>query len=340
MANPHKYALEPAAQAFCEATSTPPFLFELAPAEGRAAVERVQDAAIAKPAVDEEWIEVDAPRAPRGTVRVRILRPKGATGTLPVVLYTHGAGWVFGSAHTHDRLARDLCVGTGAALVFPEYTRAPDARYPVQNEESYAAAAWVARHGADKGLDAGRMAVAGDSVGGNMAVALSLMAAQRADSDGDGVAFRAAVLFYPVTDAAFDTPSYAEFATGYFLARDGMRWFWDQYIPPGPGPESEARRSEPTASPLRAPESMLRTLPPTLVITAECDVLRDQGEAFAARLRGAGVDVTAVRYGGIIHDFVMVNSMHDTNAARSAVRQAVVFIKDAISGDSGDGGDK
>ena len=324
MANPHNYVLEPAAQAFCEATSKPPFLFELPPSEGRAAVEKVQDDPISKPDVDEEWIEVDSPKT-KGKVKVRILKPKGAKGTLPVVFYTHGAGWVFGSAHTHDRLARDLCVGTGYAVVFPEYTLAPDARYPVQNEQSYAAAVWVVKNGKEKGLDGSRMAISGDSVGGNMAIVLNIMAAER----NDGVQFKAAALFYPVTDANFETGSYNEFAKGYFLAKDGMKWFWDQYIPPG----NESQRKEPTASPLQASEAQLKKFPPTLVITAECDVLRDQGEAFAGKLRGAGVEVTAVRYGGIIHDFVMVNSMHVTNAAKSAVRQAVVFIKDVIGGD-------
>lgn len=325
MANPHNYVLEPAAQSFCEATSKPPFLYELPPSEGRAAVEKVQDEKIFKPDVDEEWIEVDAPRTPDKKVKVRILKPKGASGTLPVVFYTHGAGWVFGSAHTHDRLVRDLCVGTGYAVVFPEYTLAPDAHYPVQNEQSYAAAVWVVKNGKEKGLDGSRMAISGDSVGGNMAIVLNIMAAER----NDGVSFKAAALFYPVTDADFESGSYNEFKTGYFLAKDGMKWFWDQYIPPG----NEDQRKEATASPLRASEEQLKKFPPTLVITAECDVLRDQGEAFAAKLRKNGVQVTAVRYEGIIHDFVMVNSMHDTNAARGAVRQAVVFIKDVIGGE-------
>lgn len=314
MANPHGYALEKAALEFCEATSKPPFLYQIPPEEGRKAVDGVQVSAIFKPEVDDKWIDIDGGK--HGKVPVRILKPKGAKGTLPVVFYTHGAGWVFGDAHTHDRLVRDLCVGTGAAVVFPEYTRAPDAKYPTQNEQSYAAAKWVVEHGKDEGLDGARMVISGDSVGGNMSIVLNLMAIERKD-----LSFKAAALFYPVTHANFDTGSYKEFAEGYFLARDGMKWFWDQYIPAG------AQRDEPTASPLNASEEVLAKFPPTLVITAECDVLRDEGEAFAAKLRRSGAKVTAVRYGGIIHDFVMVNSLHDTNAAKAAVAQAVAHLK-------------
>lgn len=317
MANPRGYALEPPALEFCEATSKPPFLYQIPPEEGRKAVDDVQNSEIFKPDVDEKWIDVDGGK--HGKVPTRILKPKGSKGALPVVFYTHGAGWVFGDAHTHDRLVRDLCVGTGAAVVFPEYTRAPDAKYPTQNEQSYAVAKWVTEHGADEGLDGSRMAISGDSVGGNMSIVLNLMALERRD-----VSFKGAALFYPVTHANFETGSYKEFAEGYFLARDGMKWFWDQYIPAG------SQRDEPTASPLNASEKQLSGFPPTLVITAECDVLRDEGEAFAAKLRRAGAQVTAVRYGGIIHDFVMVNSLHDTNAAKAAVAQAVAHLKEAI----------
>lgn len=317
-ANPRGYALEPAAQAFCEATVAPPYLYQLPPEEGRKAVDQVQDSEIAKPEVDDRWITVEG--GPTGSVPVRIVRPKGATGTLPVIVYTHGAGWVFGDAHTHDRLVRDLAVGTGAAVVFPEYTRSPDVRYPVANEQAYAAAKWVVEHGAGEGLDGSRIAIAGDSVGGNMAIALTLMAKERGD-----VAFRGQVLFYPVTDAAFDDGSYEEFADGYWLTRDAMRWYWDQYT------TSEAERASITVSPLRASEEQLAGLPPALVINAECDVLRDEGEAYAAKLRRAGVEVTGVRYEGIIHDFVMVNSMHDTPQAKAAVAQAVAFLSGRLS---------
>lgn len=317
-ANPHNLALESAAQAFVEATSTPPFLYQLPPEEGRKAVDQVQDEEIFKPEIDEEWITVEG--GPTGSVPTRIIRPKGATGVLPVVLYTHGAGWVFGDAHTHDRLVRDLAVGTGAAVVFPEYVRAPEEKYPSQNEQSYAVAQWIFQHGGEHDLDPERVVISGDSVGGNMAIALNLLGHERGD-----VAFRGAALFYPVTNAAFDTESYKRFAEGYFLARDGMKWFWGQYT------TDEAQRDEITASPLRATEEQLAFFPPTLIITAEADVLRDEGEAFAAKLRRAGVEVTQVRYGGIIHDFVMVNSLHDTPQSKAAVAQAVAHLKAALS---------
>ncbi|BDT87413.1 alpha/beta hydrolase [Nocardia cyriacigeorgica] len=317
--NPHGLPLEPAAQAFVDATSEPPYLYQLPPEEGRKAVDAVQDSPIDKPAIDEEWITVSG--GPTGSVPVRIVKPVDASAPLPVIVYTHGAGWVFGDAHTHDRLVRDLAVGADAAVVFPEYDRSPEVGYPIANEQSYRVAQWVSTEGAAKGLDSSRIAIAGDSVGGNMAIALTLMAKERAD-----VSFRAQVLFYPVTDANFDTGSYQQFAEGYFLTRDGMRWFWDQYT------TSDAQRAEITASPLRASLDQLADLPPALVITAEADVLRDEGEAFAGKLRAAGVPVTAVRYGGIVHDFVMVNSLHQTQAARAAVAQAVAHLRAALHG--------
>ncbi|MGW9590349.1 alpha/beta hydrolase [Streptomyces chartreusis] len=314
---PIRPVLEPAARAFAEATANPPYLFDLGPAEGRKVVDEVQSGEIAKPAVDEEWVTVAG--GPTGEVRVRVVRPAGATGTLPVIIYIHGAGWVFGNAHTHDRLVRELAVGTGAAVVFPEYDLSPEARYPVAIEQNYAVAQWVVREGADNGLDAGRIAVAGDSVGGNMTAALTLMAKERGD-----VPLVQQVLFYPVTDASFDTASYRQFAEGYFLRRDAMQWFWDQYT------TEEAERAQITASPLRAGAEQLQGLPPALVITAEADVLRDEGEAYAGKLREAGVPVTAVRYQGVIHDFVMLNALRETRGAEAAIGQAVSVLRGAF----------
>ncbi|MFJ7299316.1 alpha/beta hydrolase [Streptomyces sp. NPDC099088] len=309
--------LEPAAAAFAEATARPPYLFDLAPAEGRKAVDEVQGGDIAKPAVDEEWITVSG--GPTGSVRARIVKPAGATDTLPVILYIHGAGWVFGNAHTHDRLVRKLAVGARAAVVFPEYDLSPEARYPVAIEQNYTVARWIVGQGAAKGLDASRIAVAGDSVGGNMTAALTLMAKERGD-----VPLVAQVLFYPVTDADFETGSYHQFATGYFLRRDGMQWFWDQYT------TDENQRAEITASPLRATTEQLTGLPPALVITGEADVLRDEGEAYANKLREAGVPVTAVRYQGIIHDFVMLDALRETHAAEAAITQAIGTLRSAL----------
>ncbi|KDN75374.1 alpha/beta hydrolase [Streptomyces olindensis] len=314
---PVQPVLEPAAAAFAEATANPPYLFDLRPAEGRKAVDEAQSGDIEKPAIDEEWITVSG--GPTGSVRARIVRPVGATGTLPVVIYLHGAGWVFGNAHTHDRLVRELAVGARAAVVFPEYDLSPEARYPVAIEQNFAVAQWVVAQGATKGLDATRIAVAGDSVGGNMTAALTLMAKQRG-----GIPLVQQVLFYPVTDASFDTGSYHQFATGYFLRRDGMQWFWDQYT------TDEAERAQITASPLRATTEQLAGLPPALVITAEADVLRDEGEAYAGKLRAAGVPVTAVRFQGVIHDFVMLNALRETHAAEAAITMAADTLRTAL----------
>ncbi|CAL9296696.1 alpha/beta hydrolase [Streptomyces sp. SudanB52_2052] len=314
---PVQPVLEPAAAAFAEATANPPYLFDLRPAEGRKAVDEAQSGDIEKPAIDEEWITVSG--GPTESVRARIVRPVGATGTLPVVIYLHGAGWVFGNAHTHDRLVRELAVGARAAVVFPEYDLSPEARYPVAIEQNFAVAQWVVAQGATKGLDATRIAVAGDSVGGNMTAALTLMAKQRG-----GIPLVQQVLFYPVTDASFDTGSYHQFATGYFLRRDGMQWFWDQYT------TDEAERAQITASPLRATTEQLAGLPPALVITAEADVLRDEGEAYAGKLRAAGVPVTAVRFQGVIHDFVMLNALRETHAAEAAITMAADTLRTAL----------
>ncbi|MFJ3634098.1 alpha/beta hydrolase [Streptomyces sp. NPDC090112] len=311
--------LEPAAQAFADATATPPFLYEIPVAEGRKAVDDVQNGGgVTLPSVDDEWLTV--PGGPTGEVRTRIVRPAGATGPLPVILYIHGAGWVFGNAHTHDRLVRELAVGAGAAVVFPEYDLSPEARYPVAIEQNYAVARWITTEGHRHGLDGGRLAVAGDSVGGNMSAALTLMAKERGD-----VRLVQQVLFYPVTDASFDTGSYLQFAEAYFLRRDAMRWFWDQYT------TDPAQRAEITASPLRADSGQLAGLPPALVVTAEADVLRDEGEAYAAKLREAGVPVTALRALGTIHDFVMLNALRETAAASLAIGLAVTTLREALA---------
>ena len=310
--------LEPASQAFVEATAKPPFLYELTPDEARKVLDDVQAAPIDKLPVDERWITVPAEV---GDVRVRIVRPAGATEALPVVLYMHGGGWVLGNAGTHDRLVRELACGAGAALAFVEYDRSPEAHYPVAIEQGYATARWIVREGAANGLDPDRMAVAGDSVGGNMTAALALMANERGD-----VRFVHQSMYYPVTDAAMDTGSYGQFAEGYFLTAKEMAWFWDAYAP------DVERRSEPYASPLRAADDQLAGLPPALVIVDEADVLRDEGEAYAARLRAAGVAVTTVRYDGITHDFMMLNPLSHTHATRAAVAQAISVLRAALHG--------
>jgi acetyl esterase/lipase len=316
--NTHKpVVLEPASQALVEATAGPPFLYELSPADARAVLDGVQAEPIDKPSVDERWITVPAAV---GDVRVRIVRPPDAVGTLPVILYMHGGGWVLANADTHDRLVRELAVGTGAAVVFVDYDRSPEAQYPVAIEQGYATAQWIVREGSANQLDADRIAVAGDSVGGNMTAALTLMAQERGD-----VRFVHQSMYYPVTDAAMDTGSYEQFAEGYFLTAKMMEWFWDAYQP------DVERRLEPFASPLRAADEQLAGLPPALVLVGEADVLRDEGEAYAARLRAAGTPVTTVRYDGITHDFMMLNPLSDTHATRAAITQAIATLRHALN---------
>ena len=311
--------LETAAQEFADATSKPPFIYQLSPDKAREVLEAVQRSPVDKPDVDIEDLTIEG--GPHGDVAVRVIRPAGVTGALPAVLYIHGAGWVLGSPSTHDLLVRNLAVGARAAVVFPHYRRAPEARYPSQIQEAYATAEWITAHGSGHGIDASRVAIAGDSCGGNAAIAVTLLAKQRG-----GPAFAAQLLYYPVTDAGMDTGSYKEFAEGYFLTAAGMEWFWDQYLP------DKSRRGEILASPLRASAGELAGLPPALVINAQAEVLRDEGEAYAAKLRAAGVPVTAVRYGGIIHDFVMLHPLAGTHAARAATAQGAEFLHQALHG--------
>ncbi|MFI0511018.1 alpha/beta hydrolase [Streptomyces sp. WSLK1-5] len=311
--------LEPAAQGFADATAKPPLLYELGVEGARKLLDDVQAQPIEKPGVDEKWITVPASV---GDVRVRILKPVGSTGPLPVILYVHGGGWILGNAGTHDRLVRELTVGVKAALVFVEYDRSPEAKYPVAIEQAYATARWITTEGAAEGLDASRLAVAGDSVGGNMTAALTHMAKQRGD-----VAFVHQSLYYPVTDAAQDTESYRTFAHGPHLTAKAMEWFWDAYT------TDPAERAQITASPLRATLEDLRDLPPALVVVDENDVLRDEGEAYARKLVQAGVPTTSIRYNASLHDFMMLNTVRGTQASTAAIEQAIHVLRKALGTD-------
>jgi acetyl esterase len=311
--------LEPAAQQLADATAGPPFLSELGYPAARKLLDDIQAGPVQKLPVDEEWVTVPAAV---GHVRVRIIRPQASAGKLPVILYLHGGGWVLGNAGTHDRLVRELAVGSGAALAFVEYSTSPEARYPVAIEQAYGTAQWLVTEGAARGLDETRIAVAGDSVGGNMATVLTLMAKERGD-----VRFVQAQMYHPVTDAAMDTESYRQFADGPYITRKTMDWFWDAYIA---DPE---QRFEINASPNQATTEQLRGLPPTVVLVDEADVLRDEGEAYAAKLRAAGVPVTTVSYDGICHDFMMLNPLSQTNATRAAITQATALFRKAFDGE-------
>jgi len=257
---------------------------------------------------------------PTGETRIRIIRPVGAVGSLPVIVYFHGAGWVMGDTTTHDRLVRQLAVGAQAAVVFVDYQRSPEARYPVAIEQDYAVTKYVADHPAEFNVDASRLAIAGDSVGGNMAAVVSLMAKER-----KGPAIKAQLLFYPVTAAAMDNGSYREFADGPWLTKPAMAWFWNAYLP------DVKARADIHVSPLNATVDQLRGLPQALVITDENDVLRDEGEAYAHKLTEAGVTVAATRYLATIHDFVMLNALAETPAAKAAMQQATSFLRDAFA---------
>src|SRR5215475_6380310 len=239
--------LEPAVQELADATSKPPFVYELGYASARKVLDDLQSGPVAKLPIHEEWISVPCSF---GDARVRLIKPPGAEGPLPAIVYMHGGGWVLGNAGTHDRLVRELAVGANAALAFVEYPNSPEARYPVAIEQGYATAQWITREGAAHGLDPSRIAVAGESVGGDMTAALTLMAKERGD-----VHFVHAGIYYPVTDAAMDTPSYDEFADGPWLTRKAMEWFWDAYAP------DPVQRSEITASPNQATVEQLRGLP-------------------------------------------------------------------------------
>ncbi|HHQ8860545.1 TPA: alpha/beta hydrolase [Legionella pneumophila] len=285
-------------------------IYDIPVAEGRAIFDQLQALPNEKPDVDVE--DKTLPVGPGGKVDICIVRPKGAKEALPVIMFFHGAGWVFGDYQTHGRLVREIAVGTHAAVVFVKYTLAPEAQYPTQIEESYAAMKYIAEHGKQFNLDTSRFVAAGDSVGGNMTSVMTLLAKERG---GPKIDYQ--VLIYPVTDANFDNASYKEFAEGPWLTKKAMEWFWDKYLP------NKEKRKEITASPLQASLEQLKGLPPALVITGECDVLRDEGEAYAHKLNAAGVTVTAVRHLGTIHDFLMLNDLSETPACRNAVETII-----------------
>lgn len=250
------------------------------------------------------------------TVKIHITKPKGAKTNAPVFIFIHGGGWVLGDYPTHRRLVRDLVVESGAVAVFPDYSPSPEAKYPTAINEIYAATEWVAKNGKEIGVDGKNLAVVGNSVGGNMAAVTALMAKEK-----NGPKIKLQVLLWPVTDATFDTESYNLFANGRFLTKNMMKWFWDSYLP------DTTKRKEMYASPLQASLEQLKGLPVTLVQTAENDVLRDEGEAYARKLDQAGVPVTLTRYSGLIHDYGLLNPISDVPAVKTAILQAAAVIK-------------
>ncbi|WP_405536126.1 alpha/beta hydrolase [Streptomyces sp. NBC_00075] len=308
-ANPLDLPLEPEAQAFVEAGEVIPYLYTVPPSEKRRMLDELQARPTPRPDVEEEWLLVD-------DVPVRMVRPPGVTGPLPTLLFVHGGGWVMGSAATHDRLVRELAVGAHVAVAFPEYSLAPEAKFPTALEECWKVATWLTKQ------TQAPLAVGGDQMGATIACGLTLLAARRGDVD-----FAHQLLFYPATDTAFETDSYQQFAVGYALRAQGYRDFWDQYCP---DPDA---RLDPVAAPLRTSPDELAQLPPATVITAEADCLRDEGEAYAGALRTAGVPVLSVRYAGVTNGFVMLDAMRGTHAADAAINQAASVLRTALHTD-------
>src|SRR5262245_8245863 len=307
--------LEPTTQAFIDSLAGATPIYTLSPEAARnvlAGAQKSVSVTLAPARSDDRTLDV----GPKGRTNIRIYRPEKATGTLPGVIYTHGGGWVLGDRETHDRLVRELCVGANAVVVFVDYDRSPEDRYPVAVEESFAVLKRVAERPQEFGADAGRIAIAGDSVGGNMTAVVALLAKER-----HGPEIKAQLLFYPVTDASMSTASYKEFAEGPWLTRKGMEWFWDQYLP------DVSKRADIHVSPLNASREQLKGLPQTLLLVDENDVLRDEGEAYGRKLAAAGVAVTSVRYNGTIHDFMLLNPIAHTPAVRAAVDQASAYLR-------------
>ncbi len=308
--------VEPTTQAFLQALEAgggKP-LEQLSPQDARAVLVGAQAGVkleLPRADVSEKTITADGQQ-----IKLTIVRPAGVKKTLPAFMFFHGGGWVLGDFPTHERLVRDLVANSGAVAVFVNYTPSPEAGYGVAINQAYAATKWVAEHGKEINVDGKRLAVAGNSVGGNMAAVVALMA-----KDKGGPALRSEVLLWPVTDANFETGSYKQFANGYFLTTNMMKWFWDSYT------TDAAKRKEITASPLNATPAQLAGLPPTLIQTAEKDVLRDEGEEYGRKLQAAGVAVTSVRYNGMIHDFGLLNVLAKVPAVQTAMRQAGEELK-------------
>ena len=311
--------VEHTTQGFLEALATgggKP-LETLAPKDARAVLSGAQ----AGVKVDLSGIRVERRtiQADGQPLEIRVVRPEGAKGELPVFMFFHGGGWVLGDYATHERLIRDLVVGSGAAAVYVDYTPSPEAKFPTAINQAYAATRWVAEHGKEIGVDGNRLAVAGNSVGGNMAAVVAIKAKEAGTPK-----LRFQALLWPVTDANFNNASYNQFAEGHFLSRNMMQWFWNNYT------TDPRQRDDIHASPLRASLEQLKGLPPALVQTAEMDVLRDEGEAYARKLDAAGVPVTAVRYNGLIHDYGLLNVLSTVPSVRSAMDQAAQALKDHL----------
>ena len=286
------------------------------PPLGSVSVEETRQGMVAATAAGEEpepvaKVEDRSIPGPGGQIPVRIYTPQGS-GPFPILVYFHGGGWVIGNVDTHDPTCRTLTNAAGCVVVSVDYRLAPEHKFPAAVDDCYAATQWVAANAAAINGDSGRIAIGGDSAGGNLTAVVAIEA-----RDGGGPPLVFQLLVYPVTDYSFSTPSYRDNADGYLLTKDSMVWFWDHYL------RTEADGQDHRASPLRA--SDLTGLPPALVITAEYDPLRDEGEAYAARLQESGVSVTCTRYDGMIHGFYGLTAVVDQ--ARKAVDESVAALR-------------
>ncbi|MGW3243825.1 alpha/beta hydrolase [Streptomyces sp. NPDC001070] len=313
--------LDPQDQAFLDqlAAADGPPLYTLSYAAARDVLNKLQAGPVDM--LPAQISKRTVPGGPTGPVSVHVVRPEGARGNLPGIVYIHGGGWVLGNFKTHERLIRELANGAKAAVVFVDYTPSPEARFPVPIEQAYAVSKWVAANGGRIGVDSSRLAVAGDSVGGDMTAAVAMMA-----KDRGGPEFRRQVMLYPVTDADFDTASYNRFAENCWLTKPAMKWFWNAYAP-----DLKDRRN-PLAAPLRATVDQLRGLPPALVIT-DSDVLHDEGTAYAKKLQEAGVPVQLTHYPEITHDFMMLNALRGTESNKRAVAETTADLREALHGE-------
>jgi acetyl esterase len=306
--------LEPVTQQFIDSLAGAPPTWSLSADAAHQLLTDLQSKPI--PLRPADVTDVVWPVGPTGETRIRILRPQGATETLPLLMYFHGGGWVLGDKISHDRLVRELVEGVNATVVFVDYVNSPYAQYPTQNEQAYASMLYAVEHARDLNVDASRLAIAGDSVGGNMSAVVTLMAKAR---KGPKISYQ--VLLYPLVDYLSDDASYRRYVDGPWLSRETMKWMFDlQGLDGSEGVE---------AFPGRATIEELRGLPDALIVTDD-DILQTQGEQYAWKLSQAGARVTTVRYNGTIHDFAMLNPLAETPAARGAISQAIAMLRRAL----------
>lgn len=250
------------------------------------------------------------------SIKLNIVRPEGSTEKLPVFIFIHGGGWVLGDYPTHKRMVRDLVVLSGVVGVFVNYTPSPEAKYPVAVNEIYAATKWVAENGNEINVDGSKLSVVGNSVGGNMTAVTALKSIEN-----NGPKITSLVMFWPIVAADFETETYKQFGEDRFLTTSLMKWMYDNYT------KDLAEREEIYASPLNASLELLKNFPPTLIQVAEADVLREEGEAFGRKLDEAGVEVTTVRYNGMIHDFGLLNPLAHLPQVKSLFEYAAADLK-------------